>query len=71
MTFHEQLKRILKSHNKTQLAYHCGVTRDSVTKWCSGKTEPNVRNLVRMCKYLYGEKWALLYLELSDLLASD
>jgi transcriptional regulator with XRE-family HTH domain len=71
MTFNEQLTTLLKSQNKTQIAHHVGVTRDAVTKWCSGRTEPNVRNLVRLCKYLYGEKWALLYLELSDMLASD
>jgi|9_EtaG_2_1085328.scaffolds.fasta_scaffold88076_3 transcriptional regulator with XRE-family HTH domain len=71
MTFHEQFKRLLKHQNKSQLAHHIGVTRDSVTKWSNGTNVPNVKNLVKVCKYLYKDKWTLLYLELSILLAEQ
>lgn len=52
MSFRENLQHMRAAHNMTQeqLAMLLGVSRQSVTKWESEKSYPEMDKLLRMCQ---------------------
>lgn len=48
------LKNVLAAENKTQqqLAEYIGTTQQTVSRWISGKNEPDLDTLLKICKYL-------------------
>ena len=53
MKFHEKLMRLRKEKGLSQeeLGYHLGVTRQTVSKWESGQTTPEMDKLVELSKF--------------------
>lgn len=70
-SFSTELKQILSTVNKSELARALGCHRDTVAKWVIGKQVPSVVYLLRMCIYLYPEHWEQAYLRFSVLIEAD
>ena len=66
--FQDELKTILQEINKCELARTLGIHRDTVAKWLSGKQEPKVPQLVKLCRYLWSDDWETPYIRWSILL---
>ncbi len=69
--FAKQLKETLETVNKTKLAQVIGCSRDTIVKWQAGSRFPSVKNLIRMCIYLYPDEWEKAYLHFSVLIEQD
>jgi transcriptional regulator with XRE-family HTH domain len=69
--FAKQLKETLETVNKTKLAEAVGCSRDSIVKWQAGVRYPSVKNLIRICIYLYPDEWEKAYLHFSVLIEQD
>jgi transcriptional regulator with XRE-family HTH domain len=54
MDFPERLRRLLRLRGKSQakLAEALGVTQAAVSKWVCGQSEPNIAELLAICRYL-------------------
>tara|TARA_R100000664_G_C2748358_1_gene135835 strand:+ start:79 stop:309 length:231 start_codon:yes stop_codon:yes gene_type:complete len=52
--FGQWLKLKLKSHGirQSELAKEICVAENTVTSWCTGVREPNIRNFKWICKYI-------------------
>mgnify|MGYP001295041723 CR=1 FL=1 len=66
--WNEEFAKCLKPHNKTELASYVEVSRTTIYLWKNGKREPSVPNLVRLCQFMYGEKWQTAYIRWSIML---
>ena len=67
MNFNEKLQKLRKEkkYSQEELADMLDVTRQSVTKWESGQTYPEMDKLLAICKIL-GALWKdLLMIQLS------
>ena len=73
MSFGDRLKAARKEHgfSQEQLAEHLDVSRQSVTKWETGISFPEVKTLLRMASLLNRELDWLLYDEKEASLHSD
>ena len=69
--FAKQLKETLETVNKSELARVLSVHRDTIAKWQAGRQFPSVKNLMRMCIYLYPDEWERAYLHFSVLIEQD
>ncbi len=52
MDIHEKIMQLLKKHNmnKTQLAIKLGIKQPSVVGWCSGKTQPSKKSILKLAE---------------------